>query len=101
MSTRIKAKYVAIGSAVLGAIVTLGSTALSSGGESAATAPDWFAPIAASYGNNPRITPGFDFASLYSAGHPAWFAEIAEYYGHNPLVTPDFDFAGLYGSATG
>ena len=58
--------------------------------------PAWFAPIAKSYGNNPRITPQFDFASLY-ASYPRWFERIARSYGYNPAVTPDFDFASLYG----
>jgi hypothetical protein len=29
--------------------------------------PSWFAPIHKAYDCNPRITPDFDFASLYSA----------------------------------
>jgi hypothetical protein len=29
--------------------------------------PDWFVPIHQYYDCNPRITPDFDFASLYSA----------------------------------
>jgi hypothetical protein len=62
----------------------------------ATTAPAWFQPIAASYHNNPAITPQFDFASLYS-GYPSWFESIAAYYGNNPAITPRFDFASLYG----
>jgi len=31
----------------------------------AATVPSWFRPIAHYYRNNPRITPQFDFASVY------------------------------------
>jgi hypothetical protein len=31
-----------------------------------AAEPDWFAPIHQYYDCNPRITPAFDFASLYS-----------------------------------
>ena len=58
--------------------------------------PEWFAPIAKSYGNNPRVTPKFDFASLY-APYPLWFERIARSYGYDPAVTPDFDFAALYG----
>ena len=61
------------------------------------TAPAWFAPIAKSYGNNPKITPSFDFASLY-ASYPRWFEAIARSYGYDPAITPDFDFASLYGS---
>jgi hypothetical protein len=30
------------------------------------TFPDWFLPIWDAYGRNPAITPGFDFAALYS-----------------------------------
>jgi hypothetical protein len=36
----------------------------------AATVPSWFRPIAHYYRNNPRITPQFDFASLYSGRQP-------------------------------
>jgi hypothetical protein len=32
----------------------------------ASTMPSWFRPIAHYYDNNPRITPQFDFASLYA-----------------------------------
>lgn len=96
MNAPTKKRYVAIGAGVVAAAALLGGTALSAGDESAAKAPEWFAPIAASYGNDPRMTPDFDFASLYSAGHPEWFAGIAEYYGNDPRVTPDFDFASLY-----
>ena len=96
MSVQIKKKYIAITGATLAAAAVLGGTALSSGDESAATVPDWFKPIAANYGNDPRLTPDFDFASLYSGGNPEWFAGIAEYYGNDPRVTPDFDFASLY-----
>lgn len=101
MNASIKKKYVAIGAGFVAAAALLGGTALSAGDESAAKAPEWFAPIAASYGNDPRMTPDFDFASLYSAGHPEWFAGIAAYYGHNPLITPDFDFAALYSPSAG
>jgi hypothetical protein len=59
--------------------------------------PEWFRPISRYYGNDPRITPQFDFASLYAA-YPAWFAPIRAYYHDNPEVTPAFDFAGLYGA---
>jgi hypothetical protein len=31
----------------------------------ASTVPSWFRPIAHYYRNNPRITPQFDFASVY------------------------------------
>jgi len=61
----------------------------------AATLPAWFAPIAESYGNDPRLTPEFDFASLYRS-YPPWFDGIAESYGWDPRVTPEFDFASLY-----
>jgi hypothetical protein len=33
---------------------------------SCATKPDWFIPIHHYYDCNPRITPQFDFASLYA-----------------------------------
>ena len=56
---------------------------------------DWFAPIAKSYGDNPRIARGFDFASLY-ASYPRWFEGIAKAYHYNPAITPGFDFASLY-----
>ena len=36
----------------------------------AATAPSWFRPIAHYYRNNPRITPQFDFASVYGGRLP-------------------------------
>jgi hypothetical protein len=58
--------------------------------------PEWFKPISRYYGNDPRITPRFDFASLYAA-YPTWFAPIRAYYHDNPEVTPAFDFASLYG----
>ena len=29
------------------------------------TVPDWFLPIADAYDRNPKVTPEFDFASLY------------------------------------
>ena len=58
--------------------------------------PTWFKPIASYYQNDPRITPRFDFASLYS-GYPAWFTPIETYYHDNPAITPQFDFASLYG----
>jgi len=63
----------------------------------ASTVPAWFAPIAKSYGDNPGITPRFDFASLY-ASYPKWFERIARSYGYDPAITPDFDFASLYGA---
>ena len=97
MFTRTTMTYAAT-AAVLIATGSLGLGMSARGStDTTAAVPTWFAPIAASYGNNPQITPDFDFASLYSTGLPAWFAEIAEYYGNNPLITPDFDFAGLYG----
>jgi hypothetical protein len=102
MTAQIKKKYVgvAVTVAVASTAVVLGLTARPSAGEPA-SAPAWFAPIAASYGNDPRMTPDFDFASLYSGGYPEWFAGIAEYYDHNPLVTPEFDFASLYSGDAG
>jgi len=36
----------------------------------ASTVPSWFRPIAHYYRNNPRITPQFDFASIYG-GRPS------------------------------
>jgi hypothetical protein len=60
----------------------------------AATTRAWFEPISRYYGNDPRIRPQFDFASLYS-GYPLWFAPIRDYY-RNPKITPQFDFASLY-----
>ena len=63
---------------------------------SATSSPAWFQPIAAYYHDDPAITPGFDFASLY-AGYPPWFQPIAAYYHGNPAITPQFDFASLYG----
>ena len=39
----------------------------------AAAPPAWFAPIAAYYHHNPKIGPGYDFASLYSGR--AWPAK--------------------------
>jgi hypothetical protein len=58
--------------------------------------PAWFQPISRYYNNDPRITPKFDFASLYSSW-PEWFEPIRVYYGYNPRITPQFDFASLYG----
>jgi hypothetical protein len=34
-------------------------------GAHAEPVPDWFLPIADAYDRNPKITPTFDFASLY------------------------------------
>ena len=82
----------AVAVAVVGSPSTRSDTSVA-----AKAAPAWFAPIAKSYGNNPKITPGFDFASLY-ASYPRWFERVARSYGYNPAITPDFDFASLYGS---
>jgi hypothetical protein len=59
--------------------------------------PAWFQPISRYYGNDPRITPRFDFAGLYSV-YPLWFAPIRSYYRRNPNIRPQFDFASLYGA---
>jgi len=97
MNAQIKKRYVPVAVTVAVALtaVVLGTTGRASADEANST-PEWFKPIAASYGNDTRLTPDFDFASLYSGGNPEWFAPIAAYYGHNPKVTPDFDFASLY-----
>jgi hypothetical protein len=70
MTAQVKKKYVgvAVTVAVPSTAVVLGFIARPSAGEPVST-PDWFAPIAKSYGNDPRLTPDFDFASLY-AGNP-------------------------------
>jgi hypothetical protein len=60
--------------------------------------PAWFEPIASYYGDNPKVTPSFRFADLYT-GDPMWFGPIAEYYHFTPGVTSAFDFARLYGAA--
>ena len=90
--------FVVLLAALVAAVAVVGSRSSGSDTSVAAkAAPTWFAPIAKSYGNNPKITPGFDFASLY-ASYPRWFERIARSYGYNPAITPDFDFASLYGS---
>ena len=35
-----------------------------------AAVPAWFQPIARYYHHNPRIGPGYDFASLYAGARP-------------------------------
>ena len=73
MFTRTTMMYaVTAASLVAAGSLGLGMSARGSA-EDSAVATDWFKPIAASYGNDPRVTPDFDFASLYSAGHPEWF----------------------------
>ena len=93
------ATVVALIAAVAAAAAFAVNATRSSGGDPEATraVPEWFAPIAKSYGNNPKITPRFDFASLY-ASYPRWFERIAKSYGYDPAITPDFDFASLYGA---
>jgi hypothetical protein len=59
--------------------------------------PAWFAPVADYYGHDPKVTPSFQFADLFTA-EPAWFRPIAAYYHSTPGVTSTFDFAALYGS---
>ena len=46
------------------AAVALAATVV--GAARAARTPAWFAPISAYYHHNPKITPQYDFASLYS-----------------------------------
>jgi hypothetical protein len=90
--------FSALAALVASAVVAVAVSWPSGRDNAAASAvPAWFAPIAKSYSNNPRITPKFDFASLY-ASYPRWFEGIARSYGYNPAITPDFDFASLYGS---
>jgi hypothetical protein len=60
--------------------------------------PAWFKPIADYYGNNPKVTPRFQFADLYT-GDPVWFGPVAEYYHFAPGVTSAYDFAALFGPA--
>ena len=52
---------------VAGAVATRELWPRETAAASPAAVPAWFAPIAKSYGDNPRITPGFDFAALYAA----------------------------------
>ena len=54
---------------MLGKLTIVAAAALAAaivGGARAAARPPWFAPIAAYYHHNPKITPSYDFASLYS-----------------------------------
>lgn len=39
-------------------------------GRVCASTPDWFRAIHRAYGCNPKVTPQFDFASLYSVTPP-------------------------------
>ena len=77
--TRRLVRYAAVAAGVLGA--SAAGFVAGGRGESPAAArtvvvaqayPSWFQNIAKSYGNDPRLTPDFDFASLYTAGGPAF-----------------------------
>jgi hypothetical protein len=86
---------------VLAAALSLGSARLvwpeSSGtGAVDSASSAWFEPIAKYYGDNPKVTPSFRFADLYTAD-PVWFGPIAEYYHFAPGITSARDFAALYG----
>jgi hypothetical protein len=99
MAHRRKASF-AIAAATITAAAILGGNARESSAETQPV-PGWFAGIAAYYGNDPRLTPEFDFASLYDGDYlqlpyPDWFAGIAAYYGNDPRLTPEFDFAAAY-----
>jgi hypothetical protein len=51
---------------LMGAALIVTAIASASAGASGVKAPTWFAPIAAYYHHNPKVTPDYDFAALYS-----------------------------------
>jgi hypothetical protein len=56
-----RGKPTIVGIALIAAAI-LGASA----GATSMKAPPWFAPIAAYYHHNPKVTPDYDFAALYS-----------------------------------
>jgi hypothetical protein len=56
--------------AAAGAAV-IGNAARGLGAEPAPAHPEWFQNVHKSYGFDPRLTPDFDFASLYTAEVPS------------------------------
>jgi len=63
--------------------------------------PTWFAPISAYYHHNPKITPTYDFAALYSGRIPQPSARHATKTQHAVIASTHFQWgAAGAGAAT-